>query len=134
MMHHLPIGQSDAEQLADRIVGSGTSVFGLIVLDERGNVLAGAPSSEVESFRLETGNELREFGKAVAVLHGVGSKASKYFGELRYLVYAFRERKVLVFHLHQFRVILAIVLDSTAPEARTLSEVARSVEAGRVGR
>lgn len=120
--------------LAERILRSDPSILRLIVLDEQGNVLGGSPSSHIESFRSAAGKELQDFGKAVAVIHGVGSKAEKYYGDLEYLVYAFKNNKVLVAHLYPLCVILAVVLKPKASEARALSSVARTLGSGGAAR
>ena len=120
--------------LAERILRSEASILRLIVLDEQGNVLGGSPSSQIESFRSAAGKELKHFGRAVAVIHGVGSKAEKYYGDLDYVVYAFKNNKVLIVHLYPLCLVLAVVLKRMASEARVLSSIALAVGNGRGAR
>lgn len=134
MYHSRMIEETEAEGLAERILHSDSSILRLVVLDERGNLLGGAPSSHIESFRLAAGAALRNLGRAVAITQGVGYQAEQYYGDLEYLAYAFKKSKVLIFRFRPLCVIFAIILEPRASEARVLARVVRSLGSDQVAR
>lgn len=108
----------EAQQIAQTILRSDHAILGLVLLDEQGRILAGAPTSEMESRQRQMGEELPQMAATAMVIFYSGARAVRFLGKLRWAVFSYETTKILSFAIPRQRYTVAI---SLTPNARTPS-------------
>lgn len=109
---------TEAQRIAETVVKSDPAILGLVVMDERGGIVAGAPVSGMESSQRQMGEELQQMSAGAVVVLRSGARAVRFLGKLNYIAYSYETTKILAFGIPHQRYTVAI---SLTPRARSPS-------------
>jgi hypothetical protein len=103
-----------AQRIAKDLVDCDPSILSLIVVDEVGRVLQVSRSARLaESERVDP-ELVRVFGTVAKMIVGAADKAAMMMGKTEAIVGVFKNQKVLLIDLQEYRLLLALRLTRSA--------------------